>query len=76
FFCGIPTSSYGSIVYFREDHFSGGRPVSARLTRFPLPLGTTMLPVLSGHAFHAHFHASQGRAFSTQYQKLMMVISR
>jgi len=26
FFWGIPTSSYGSIAYFREDHFSGGRP--------------------------------------------------
>ncbi|MCR5944282.1 hypothetical protein FG152_26475 [Ochrobactrum sp. XJ1] len=23
----IPTSSYGSIAYFREDHFSGGRPI-------------------------------------------------
>src|SRR5690606_9953862 len=27
FFWGIPTSSYGSIAYFREDHFSGGRPI-------------------------------------------------
>src|SRR5690606_30608952 len=26
FFWGIPTSSYGSKTYFREDHFSGGRP--------------------------------------------------
>ena len=30
FFWGIQTSSYGSIAYFREDHFSGGRPVLGR----------------------------------------------
>jgi len=30
FFWGIPTSSYGSIAYFREDHFSGGRPLSRK----------------------------------------------
>ncbi|MCA7960663.1 hypothetical protein LGM14_24475, partial [Burkholderia multivorans] len=39
FFWGIPTSSYGSIAYFREDHFSGGRPkvpaVKTAATRTP-----------------------------------------
>src|SRR5690606_34395591 len=36
FFWGIPTSSYGSIAYFREDHFSGGRPIRAgAAARYP-----------------------------------------
>jgi TonB family protein len=29
FFWGIPSSSSGSKAYFREDHFSGGRPGTA-----------------------------------------------
>src|SRR5690606_28059214 len=34
----IPTSSYGSIAYFREDHFSGGRPRVPTLATLHMPL--------------------------------------
>ncbi|MEO6946265.1 MAG: DEAD/DEAH box helicase family protein, partial [Nitrobacter sp.] len=48
FFWGIPTSSYGSKAYFREDHFSGGRPIQRRTARKKLA-ETKINTAIAGH---------------------------
>jgi hypothetical protein len=76
FFWGIPTSSKGSIAYFREDHFSGGRPVDVAQVSFIAPIIVdTALGAIDRHIgeFKVLVHCNQGLSRSPSIALLYLL---
>jgi hypothetical protein len=76
FFCAIAQSSKGSKAYFREDHFSGGRPVDVAQVSFIAPIIVdTALGAIDRHIgeFKVLVHCNQGLSRSPSIALLYLL---